>query len=388
MIEKIGDLFPNEYMLALAVLIVLAVFIRLAFLAAGRLTMKSSMDSRGARKKRIAKNYSRALTVLAVFIAIPLSLKILPVSGEMREIIRRLSYTAIAIAAACVVYSLIENYMLGIIRRMGGKKELGESLQPILRSIARILLIVLAGIYVLGVWGVQVAPLLAGLGIAGLALALALQPLLGNLFNGLALVLDETFKVGDVIKLSTGEMGEVYRVGLRTTKVKTFDNEMFIIPNTKLADSILQNFFQPDKSIRVTVDFGVEYGTDPEYVKKIAIEEVAKISFIDKAQEIRVLFTEMAESSLNFRSLFWVDDISKRWPAHQEAISRIYRRLYEEKIGIPFPQRTVWVREEGKAEPVSPADEKFKTVRGKYYPKFGHEYTEESPAPEKEDKRK
>lgn len=75
----------------------------------------------------------------------------------------------------------------------------------------------------------------------------------------------------------------------------------------------------------------------------------------------------MADSALNFKMLFWVDDISKKCPAHQEAISRIYRRLYEEKIGIPFPQRTVWMRDEGQSKPSSPHDEKFKSVHNKYF---------------------
>jgi MscS family membrane protein len=114
-------------------------------------------------------------------------------------------------------------------------------------------------------------------------------------------------------------MGEIYKIGLRTTRIKTFDNEMIIIPNSKVSDSTVQNFFQPDRSIRVNVEFGVEYGNDPEYNKKITLEEINKISFIDKSQDISVLFTNMGASSLDFKCMFWVNDIDKKWPAHQEA---------------------------------------------------------------------
>ncbi len=133
----------------------------------------------------------------------------------------------------------------------------------------------------------------------------------------------------------------------------------------------------------------MEYGVDPEYIKKLAIEEVEKINFIDKEQEIRILFTEMADNSLNFKAMFWVDDVAKKWPAHQEAMSRIYRRLYKEEIGIPYPQRTVWMRDEGKIKSPSPDDGKFDSVKDKYYSSFGHEYREEKIEEEKkvEDKK-
>ena len=219
--------------------------------------------------------------------------------------------------------------------------------------------------------------MLGALGIAGLAVALALQPTLSNIFSGISIILDGTLKKKDIVKLESGEMGEVYKIGLRTTRIKSFDNEMIIIPNSKMADSIIQNFLQPDPSIRVNVEFGVEYGIDPEYVKKLVIEEINKINFIDKTQEVRVLFVSMGDNALLFKAMFWVEDIAKKWPAHQEAISRIYRRLYKEKIGIPFPQRTIWMRNEGKAKSISPFDKKFKKFHGKYYPSFGYEYKED-----------
>jgi len=136
------------------------------------------------------------------------------------------------------------------------------------------------------------------------------------------------------------------------------------MPNGKLADSKIQNFVLPDRSIRVTVDFGVQYGADPEFVKKITVEEVNKIKVIMKEPAPWILFTEMADSSLNFTIRFWVDDLSKKFDAHQEAITRIYRRLYKEGIGIPFPQREVWMND-GKGV-MSPFDKKFKSTNTKF----------------------
>jgi MscS family membrane protein len=245
-----------------------------------------------------------------------------------------------------------------------------------------IVLYTLAILYALSFWGVQIAPLLASLGIAGLAVALALQPTLANIFSGIALVVDKTFEPGDIIKLDSGEVGTVYRVGLRTTRIKTFDGEVIIIPNSNIANAKLQNYNQPSRRIRATFEFGVEYGTDPEYVKKIAIEEVKKIKYIDHNEDVNILFLSMAESALTFKMMYWVNDISDKWPAKQEGMTRVYRRLYKEGIGIPFPQRTVWLREEGKAKAPSPADKKFKSSNTKFYPKFGHSMQEKTSAPE------
>jgi len=262
-----------------------------------------------------------------------------------------------------------------------------DTIGQLVHEVLRITLILIIGVFILNIWGVEIGPFLAGLGIAGLAVALALQPTLSNIFSGISIVLDGTFKVGDVIEVS-GMSGEVYQISLRTSRIKSFDNEMIIIPNSVMAGSTVKNFFQPDISIRVNLEFGVEYGVDPEYIKKIVLEEVEQIKIIDKDKEIQVIFLEMADSSLNFKVRFWVDDISKKWPTHQEAITRIYRRLYKEGIGIPYPQKTVWMRDEKNVKSPSPEDKKFSSVKGKYFSDFGHEYSEKEIAKEKKEEEK
>lgn len=387
MLTPIKEIFPNENLFLAVFFIAVILLVRIGFSVLSRITLKLSVNKDKSKQQKFIKRTSLVFTILAIAIAVPLTARLMFLSETILNIINNLSKSVIFILVSVLIYTLIDIFMVNITTKMGAKNSVAKNLQPIIRGTVKIIFIAIASVYLLVIWGVQVGPLLAGLGIAGLALALALQPTLGNLFNGIALILDETFKVGDVVKLSTGEIGEVYRVGLRTTKIRTFDNEMFIIPNTKIADSMIQNFFQPDRTVRVGVEFGVEYGADPEYIKQITLDEINKITFTDKKQEARIMFTDMGDSSLNFKAMFWVDDISKRWPAHQEAITRIYRRLYKEGIGIPFPQRTVWLREEGKAKAPSPQDKKFKKVQNKYYPNFGYEYKDETDNSKKEDKK-
>ena len=119
------------------------------------------------------------------------------------------------------------------------KSEVDDSLISLFHSALRIALVIVAFLYILSLWGVEITPLLAGLGIAGLAVALALQPILSNVFSGAAVVLDHTVKVGDLIYLDAGTRGKIEKIGLRSTRVRNFDNELLIIPNTKLSENIL-----------------------------------------------------------------------------------------------------------------------------------------------------
>ena len=255
-------------------------------------------------------------------------------------------------------------------------------------KVSHTVIVVITLLYVLIIWGVDPVPLLGSLGIAGLAVALALRPTLENIFSGVSLIVDKTFQLEDLIKLDSGEIGSVYKIGLRTTRIKTFDNEIIIIPNSILANSKLENLNQPDRKIRTSVEFGVEYGVDPEYIKKIVLEKIEAMDVRDQNKDVKVMFKSMGDSALIFKVMIWADDLSKKWPINQEAITRIYRRLYKEGIGIPFPQQTVWLRDEGKAKGLSPFDKKYSSVKGKYLSNWGREYEEKPKKAKKVAKKK
>ncbi|MFA5049647.1 MAG: mechanosensitive ion channel family protein [Candidatus Micrarchaeia archaeon] len=200
-------------------------------------------------------------------------------------------------------------------------------------------------ILILGMWGVDIGPFLAGLGIAGIAVSFALQSTLSNVFAGISIILDKTFKVGDKIQLDSGELGTIYDITLRSTRIKTYDNELIIVPNEVMAKARIKNFTQPDLKIRVFVDFSVEYGTDPkkiiDLIKK-AIEN--KIDGALKDPPVVVEFTKMSDFSLDFSARFWVKDYSKAYNTKLEATTLIYNELNKAKIGIPFPTQTLHIK--------------------------------------------
>jgi MscS family membrane protein len=325
----------------------------------------------------IIKRWNWPINFLIFIASLSLAVKEITFTESVSKTIDHIIATAMTLIFAYLVYVVIDVTFIRVGKKITLRTEtpIDDTLLHIAHTSLKAAFVVIAILYTLSTWGVEISPLLASLGIAGIAVALALQQTLSNVFAGISLIMDRTIRVGDIVKLETGEMGEIYSISLRSVRIKTFDNEMIIIPNSILANAKIQNLLLPDPTVRVNVDFSVEYGVDPEYVKRIVLEELSSMQIIDKTKEIRILFLEMGESSLNFRAMFWVDHIDKRWPAHQEAITKIYRRLYKEGIGIPFPQRTVWLRKDDSKAP-NPFDDKFAATRDKIYPWFGHESEE------------
>jgi len=219
-----------------------------------------------------------------------------------------------------------------------------ERIIPLLQKILKTVVIVLSVIFAFSAWKINISPLLATAGIAGLAIGLAVRDSLSNILGGLQLVLDKTFKVGDKVQLESGEMGVILDVGLRSTKLRTYDNEVIHIPNGFLANSKIKNYTQPDFSMRVNVNFGVEYGSDPEKVRQIVLGAVKKIDTVLEEPEPVTLFLNMSDYSIDFVARAWVKEYTKAYSTKLKMTDEIYKALNKANIGIPFPTRTIYTK--------------------------------------------
>ncbi len=199
-------------------------------------------------------------------------------------------------------------------------------------------------IFAFNAWKINISPLLATAGIAGLAIGLAVKDSLNNILGGLQLVLDKTFKVGDKVQLESGEMGVILDIGLRSTKLKTYDNEVIYIPNGYLANAKIKNFTHPDVSIRVNVNFGVVYGSDTEKVRQVVLEVVKKIENVIEQPEPVVQFLKMSDFSLDFVARAWVKSYAEAYSTQLKMTDEIYNALNRANIGIPFPTRTIYTK--------------------------------------------
>ncbi len=222
---------------------------------------------------------------------------------------------------------------------------LDKGLLPLARKALKTTVAILAVLIILGKWQVQIAPLLGALGIGGLAIALALNSSLSNLFSGIQLILDGSVNVGDKVQLESGEVGVVLDIGLRTTLMQTYDNEVISLPNSQLANARIKNYTKPDATIRVGVNFGVAYGSDVAEVKRVVLDAISQLGGILQEPEPQVLFLNMGDFSLDMTARVWVDNYGKQFARKLEMTELIYNTLNDNGIEIPFPTRTVYMKQ-------------------------------------------
>lgn len=212
-------------------------------------------------------------------------------------------------------------------------------------------IIVIGFLIVLNVLGISITPLITALGVGGLAVALALQDTLANLFSGIHVLMEQSIRVGDFIKLESGQEGYVDDITWRTTRVRMLPNNMVVIPNSKLAQSIVTNYYLPEKRMSLLIPVGVSYSADPEKVESILLEvaknAVGQIPGLLGEPEPAVRFIPgFGDSSLDFTLICQVQEFVDQYYAQHELRKRIFKRFAEEGIEIPFPHRTVYLREE------------------------------------------
>jgi MscS family membrane protein len=207
------------------------------------------------------------------------------------------------------------------------------------------------GIYALGIMiilsqmGVEITPLVASLGIAGFAIGFAAKDTIGNLLAGFFILADRPFARGDRIQVGSFS-GEVIDIGLRTTKIQTPDHTYVIIPNEKMVLNEVTNYALPDPRLKVSVKFGVAYGSDVEKVKKTVMDEAKRSDSVLKDPEPQVFFKEFADSSLNFLLVAWIGTFKDQLKVTDELNTGVYKALNREKIEIPYPTQTVYLRKE------------------------------------------
>jgi MscS family membrane protein len=344
--QFIGNLYLKTFVLFFLVFLLF----RIGFFILEKILLKLTIKTKTDLDDILLKKISNPLNLIIFF----LSLKIVISSIDFSigaEIIKTLSkfiFSAIAIITGYLIYSITDLIIGRMFKKISSKTKstLDDNLFALVHSVLKIALIFIIVLYVLTIWGVEIMPLIGALGIAGIAVALALQPVLGNIFSGASMVLDRTIGIGDLVYLDSQTQGKVVKIGMRSTRILTFDNELIIVPNSVLAEGKIQNVAKPEPQTRVVIPFGVAYGSEIAQVKKLVLEEIEKMEFACKDPAPKIRFLEMADSSLNFKVYFYVETFDHRADAIDEANTRIYNALNREGIEIPFPQMDVNLKKE------------------------------------------
>jgi MscS family membrane protein len=195
----------------------------------------------------------------------------------------------------------------------------------------------------LSFWKINITPLLASAGIAGVAVALAAKETLSNFFGGVTVLLDQPYRVGDYIILDSGERGEVAEIGLRSTRIVTRDDVQVSIPNSVITNTKVINESAPVPRFRVRIKVGVAYGTDVDQVEEVLLSVAGDNPLVVTKPEPRVRFRIFGDSSLNFELLCWAHRPHDKGRIIHQLNRAIYKAFDQAGIVIPFPQRDVYV---------------------------------------------
>lgn len=220
----------------------------------------------------------------------------------------------------------------------------------IFMNLTKLVVFLIGILIILQSLGVPITPVLTALGVGGLAAALALQPTLANLFSGLQIIVSKQVRPGDYVKLDTGEEGYVTDISWRNTTIRALPNNMIIVPNSKLASAIITNYYQPKQEMAVLVQVGVSYDSDLRKVEKVTIEvgkEVMKeVQGGIPEFEPFIRYHTFADSSINFTVILRAGEYIDRFLVTHEFIKRLHERYEKEGIVIPFPIRTLYMKEQ------------------------------------------
>ena len=169
-----------------------------------------------------------------------------------------------------IVQEVLKWYIENVAKRTGG--DLDDKLLPMVRRISPILVYAVGALMALDIVGITIAPMLAGLGVAGIAVGLALQPTLSNLFSGMFMVSEGELNEDDFIELEGGPSGFVVDVSWRSTKIRDRFNNLIMIPNSKLMESVMTNYVSQSEAVTILVPCGVSYESDLQRVEEVTLE--------------------------------------------------------------------------------------------------------------------
>lgn len=336
--------FGSNYIGALAVIVVSFILAKLANFVFEKVLPKITGRTETDIDDRIFAAIHNPVYYTILLAGLFFAENVMGVSGGLDLYFERVVESALVIVISVAVYRviniLVEFFGTGFAAR--SKTSIDDHILPFLKNAVKLVVIVLAIFQILAIWGKDITPLLASAGIAGLAIAFAAKDTLANMLGGISIYFDRPFRLGDRVQLESGEIGDVYEIGIRTTRLKTLDDTVIIIPNERMANSKIVNYNLPVPRTNVRMKIGVAYGSDVAKVKKTLLKVAGSAQLALKEPKPAVLFTEHGDFSLNFVLVVWIADPTHSPLVKDQINEGIDREFRKEKIEIPFPTHTIY----------------------------------------------
>lgn len=258
----------------------------------------------------------------------------------INKILNSLIIISVTIAIANFSALLIVNYI--------NKKNLDVPITGLSQTLVKTIILIIGFTVLLGSLGISITPLITALGVGGLAVALALQDTLSNFFAGMHILIDKPIRIGDYIKLTGGEEGYVLDVGWRSTRIKMLSNNVVIVPNAKLAQSIITNYSLPESRMSLSTSISVDYSADLDRVERILEDEAMNASkeihgMLEDPRPFIRFNPGFGKYSLDFTLICNVKEFVDQYYVQHELRKRIFRRFKKEGIEISLPIKKIYM---------------------------------------------
>lgn len=286
-----------------------------------------------------------ALKNLSLYIIIFIGIYLASLQLTLSDSIELKVSKTLMVIIVLLITMVIARMAVGFVKLLPGRSEGAFPGSSIFINITRITIFILGFIFVLQQLGISITPIITALGVGGLAVALALQDTLANLFAGLNVIAEHRLRQGDFIRLENGQEGIIEDITWRNTLLREQGNNHIIIPNTKIASSIIKNYSTPLLEVFVIVKIGVHYHSDLDQVEKILLT-LARQVMLENDDAVRehepfVQFKEFGESSINCEVFLKSKSILSAGDIRHAFIKSVQKELKIQGIQMPFPTRTI-----------------------------------------------
>jgi small-conductance mechanosensitive channel len=302
------------------------------------------------KSKVLFKKAGHDLVWLAVFFALNLAtVRLTFLNAAIKAGLQNIYFVIGTLFLTRAFWYLIDVVDLEVrahLRKTGREENLSPAIVLSVR-ILRVLLILISGSVILSHFGINMTAFAALLGIGGLAFSLAARDTIEDAIAGVIILIDQPFRIGDRIEISAASTwGDVVDIGLRTTRIRTRDNRLVIIPNSLIAQNEVINYTYPDPTYRIQTEVGLDYNTDVERARQVMSDAVRKVPNVLKDKPVDVLYSEMGDSTMVFIIRWWIETYADTRRVTDEVNTALQAALDAAGIKSPYPSQRIYLHNE------------------------------------------
>ncbi len=338
----------REWFIAFLIILSSIIISRIIYWLIGRTLKKMAQKTKSRIDYIIVDIIEEPLVLTIVIIGIWYGLKILALSPDIKTFFERIFNVVVVFNVAWFINrflnSLINEYLVPLAKKSKG--DLDDQIINIIRKGLRIIIWIIAIIVALNNSGYDVGAVLAGLGLGGLAFALAAQDTLSNLFGSLTILTDKPFRSGERIVINDYD-GYVIEVGLRSMRLRTLAGRIVTIPNSAVANSVVENI-SSEPSRKIVMNIGLTYDTDHDHMEK-AMSIIREIARENDAIEDRIIlyFSSFGDFSLNLEFIYYIKKSADIFETQTDINLAVLKEFNENKLEFAFPTQTIYTKQGG-----------------------------------------